>query len=285
MSAPGYEGGAWTQPGTRRAFYYRLWRAADSRTLLVLIHGFGEHAGRYQRFASALAEQGITVAAPDLWGHGHSGGSRGDLGSVVRCAADLHALTHAVFLPRCGHDDYAIFGHSFGGLVAIQWGLDDPDVRRMVVQSPLLAVGFPIPQWKELAAWVLGWCCPHGALAMNLDVNALSRNPAIVEAYRTDPLVHNRMSAGTYRAMRRAQDDAMTRAPTLRPPTLLLCGGADRIVSVEAARRWLSRVNCETHQVTFPACYHELHHEPVAAEVVQSVCHWVLENRKPVASS
>ena len=266
-------------PQTRRTFHYRIWQAAQPGALLVLIHGFGEHAGRYQRFASGLAEQGLTVAAPDLWGHGRSGGSRGDLGSIARCAAQLRALTHAVFLPRCGSNTYAIFGHSFGGLVAIQWGLDYPEVRRIVVQSPLLAVGFRIPRWKELAASVLGWCCPHCALAMNLDARALSRNPAVVEAYRTDPLVHNRMSAGTYRAMLRARDEAMRRAATLRSPVLLLCGAADRIVSVDVATRWLGQVECETHQRTFPACYHELHHEPVAAEVVHLVCQWVLRDR------
>ena len=234
--------GSWTEPRSKRTFSYRLWQPPTVRAVLVIVHGFGEHSGRYQSFALSLAEQGVFVAAPDLWGHGRSGGRRGDLGEIVGCVEHLTMLTREVFLPRSGKRDYALLGHSFGGLVAIQWALrNPPNLRRAVIQSPLLEEGFPIPCWKKAAAAVLAHVWPQASFSMNLDLDALSRDPAVAPAYRADPLVHNSMSARSYRSIVRARDDALTRAQHLRVPVLLLCGDSDRIISVGAAQRWFER--------------------------------------------
>ena len=258
-------------------FGYRLWRPTTVHAVIFIIHGFGEHGGRYQSFALALAEQGVFVAAPDLWGHGRSGGRRGDLGEIHDCIEHLMRLAYDVFLPSSGRTDYVVFGHSFGGLVAIQWALGSPPhLRRAVIQSPLLEEGFPIPRWKKAAAAVLAHLRPQTPFPMNLDLDALSRDPTVAPAYRADPLVQNSMSARTYRSIVRSRDDALARAQQLRVPVLLLCGGSDRIISVAAAQRWFQRLTCEKRSATFSGCYHELHHEEVRDEVLRLVCGWTL---------
>lgn len=256
---------------------YRVWRAQHPSALVVIIHGFGEHGGRYAPLAVALAEQGLSVAAPDLWGHGRSGGRRGDLADVARCASQLVRLTAQVFQPQAGSSRVVVFGHSFGALVAITWALNEPTtLTRLIVQSPLLEVGFPLPYWKTAAARVLARWWPTYTFAIDLDATGLSHDPAVVRAYRDDPLVHNAMSARAYQAILRAKEDAFARAETLQIPVLLLCGTADRIISVEAARRWLALVRCEKRHIDFPDAYHELHHETVQSDVVQLIREWTL---------
>lgn len=278
MSAVTAREGRWTEPSSGSTYAYRVWEPEAARALVVLVHGFGEHAGRYDPFATALAQQGICVAAPDLWGHGRSGGLRGDLPSLKRLVQHLAALAQAAFLPQASLSQYALFGHSFGGLVAIHWALAQPTAAtRLVVQSPLLEVGFPIPWWEALSAACCAVLWPRCAFSMNLDVHRLSHDPTVVQAYQDDPLVHHWMTARAYRETLRGRDEALAQAATVRQPVLLLCGGEDRIVSVEAAERWLVRVPGPTRYVKFPHAYHELHHEDVKADVLRLVSEWVLQ--------
>ena len=277
MSEVAASEGSWTEPSSGRVLSYHLWKPTIPRALLILVHGFGEHSGRYHGFAEALAEQGICVAAPDHWGHGRSGGRRGDIIDVTQGVNDTLKLTAGVFLPASSQTQYALFGHSFGGLVAIRWAMDQPpNLRSIVVQSPLLEVGFPIPASKRMTAALLAWCWPTCTLSMNLDIRALSHDPSVADAYRMDPLVHNAMSARSYRSILRTRDLAFAHAGALRVPVLLLCGAEDRIISVAEARRWFDQLTCEKRLVMFPHCYHELHHEPVRDEVLQLVREWVL---------
>ena len=277
MSGVSYQEGSWVEPLSGGAFHYRVWRPPIIRRLLVVIHGFGEHGGRYDSFARALAEQGICVAAPDLWGHGRSSGKRGDIVSVARCVDDCRKLTEEVFMSLAGQRQYALFGHSFGGLAVIRWALDAPPaLQRTIIQSPLIEIGFSLPWWKVFAARLLVRFWPSCSFGMNLDVSALSHDPAVVETYRTDPLVHNAMSARTYIELLNARVDAFRRAHTLSTPVLLLCGAADRIISVSQAQRWFDRLTCEKRQVVFPGSYHELHHEAVSGEVLRLTGEWVL---------
>jgi alpha-beta hydrolase superfamily lysophospholipase len=274
MTAAACREGTWTAPGSDRTWSYRYWQPAPARALLVVLHGFGEHGGRYAPVAEDLAEQGIAVAVPDLWAHGRSGGRRGDVGDVGACAEECRALVEAVWRPAWP-GGYTLFGHSFGGLLAIAWATAHPQgLRGLVAQSPLLDVAFPLPRLKVLAAKFLAGCCPGARLSLNLDAGALSHDPAVAAGYREDPLVHNSMSARTYQMIWRVRDRVLADAASLRVPTLLLCGGEDRIASAAAAQAWFARLGCEKRLAVFPDAYHELHHEPVRGDVVRLVAEW-----------
>ena len=280
MSGVACADGTWQDPLIGRRFAYRLWQPPSPRALLVLIHGFGEHGGRYHPFASALAERGIFVAAPDLWGHGRSEGQRGDVAQMDDYLRQVTMMADQVFRPASSQAQYTLFGHSVGGLVAILLAMGHPPaLARAVIQSPLLEVGFPVPWWKKAAATVFARAWPTFPFSMNLDVGALTHDPAVIRAYQQDPLVHNAMSARTYRAIRDAQRQALAGAAAVRAPILLLCGAQDRIVAVEAAQRWWDRLSCEKRRVTFPDCYHELHHEAVQEEVLRLTLNWTLEKQ------
>lgn len=261
---------------TRRKLFYRLWEPLQCHALVIIIHGFGEHSGRYAALAQALAQHGLGVACPDLWGHGRSDGRRGDIGSFAQYLEDLDALTSQVFLARFSQRPVAVFGHSFGGLVAIHWALRSPDLLRcLILQSPLLEVGFPVPKWKERLIGFLGRLWQGFPLPIGLDPVWLSHDATVVQQYRQDPLVHSRISARGHRALQGAMRQALDQAKDVSLPTLLLYGGADRVVSVKACQAFFERLACEKRAVDFPDCYHELHHEAVQPRVVELVSEWV----------
>lgn len=271
------EEAGWPPDGCGSRSAYRLWLPTSPRALLVIVHGFGEHGGRYRVFAEALAHEGLCVAVPDLNGHGRSEGPRGHLGSIAVQVAVLQHMVQDVFLPASGQSRFVVFGHSFGGLVAILWALKDSSgVRRLIVQSPLLEAGFPIPRWKTTLATILAHCWPNLVFSTDLDQSALCRDDAVIRAYAEDPLVHALMSAGTYWSMTRTRNQVLAHAASLKPPTLMLYGSADRIISLEIAQRWFDRLSCVKRRVMFDGCYHELHFEPVRQEVIALVREWTL---------
>ena len=277
MSTVSYREELWQDPSSGTKLFYRLWQPSSCQALIVFVHGFGEHGGRYQPMAQALAEDGLCVAIPDLPGHGRSDGSRGDIGSVDRCVDVGRSLTDKIFLPASGQTNYVLMGHSFGGLVAIVYALQRPPrLQRLIVQSPLLEAGFPIPRWKRSLAMVLGQWRPTTFLSMKLDATLLSHDPLVVKAYQTDPFVHQWMSARSYRSIIRSRDEALRRAQELQLPTLLLYGTADRIVSVALAQQWYDRLVCQKRGVALTDSNHELHHESVRTEVLRLIREWTL---------
>jgi alpha-beta hydrolase superfamily lysophospholipase len=202
---------------------------------------------------------------------------RGHLGDLTDAIRDIEGLTRHVFLPRAGTQRYAVFGHSFGGMLAIAWALQSPDAfDRLIVQSPLIDVAFPVPRWKTtLARWLASWC-PQFQFYLDLNAEWLCRDAEEVRAYRDDPLVHNAMSAGTYQSIKHWQRQIQTRPAEIRARVLLLCGSDDRVVSVAAATEWFQGLTAAKRSVVFAGCLHELHHEPVRSEAAQLVSEWVL---------
>lgn len=279
MSAGGvaYEEGTWTAPVSKRTWRFHFWRPPQPRAFLVIVHGFGEHGGRYWAVAEALAARGLSVAAPDLWGHGRSAGRRGDLSPVGECARELDGLITEALQPRSGCAQYTLLGHSFGALVALLLALEHPvGLRRVIVESPLLEIGFPLPWWKTAAARLFARWWPTFVFSMNLDVSWISHDPAVREAYRADPLVHDQITARTYAAILQARTHIREQAGTLRVPVLLLYGTEDHIISVSAAQQWFAGITAEKSSVAFPEAYHELHHETVRNQVLELISRWAL---------
>lgn len=265
-------------PEDGRGLFYRLWEPASSHALLVVVHGFGEHSGRYDALGGLLAEQGLAVACPDLFGHGRSDGRRGDMALVSRYLDDLNALT-AHLTAQLRQERLAVFGHSFGGLVALHWALQAPPILRCVVlQSPLFQVGFPVARWKTGLAALLERVAPMLAMPTGLDPRRLSHNPRIVQRYQEDPLVHRCITLRGYRNLQTAMAQGREQAARLTHPTLMLVGGDDRIVSPAACRAIFAQLTCEKRLAEFPGCYHELHHEAVGPQAAQLITQWVQQH-------
>lgn len=271
------QAGSWTNPQTAHTLYFRLWEPPDGvRHWLILIHGFGEHGGRYDTFVQMVTEQGIGVACADLWGQGRSGGRRGDIERLEQYVDDLEAWVEHLLAQERISKPLSIFGHSLGGLLAGLWLLRRAErFACAVIQSPLLGIGVPVPAWKRrLADWI-GRRWPTVALPIGLDPTWLSRDPAIVRAYRRDPLVHGQMTARCYHSLHEAMSRLLAQASQLSVPVLLLTGQADRVISHAACQRFFDALHGEKRHIAFPDCFHELHHEPVLDEIIRLIVQWL----------
>src|SRR6185503_13534711 len=234
---------------------------ASPRAAILVVHGLGEHSGRYASTAAVLAGAGFAVHALDYRGHGRSDGRRVHVDDVDDYVADVQAgLTEA--RRRSPGVSVFLLGHSQGGLIALKLALDHPAaVDGLVITSPFLAVhpaSRPSAFVRALARVLLRFA-PRRPLPTSIDVRLLSRDVAVGEAYARDPLVSHAASAGWLRAIGRAQREVRARARELRVPTLLMASGGDRLVDPEVTREFARNAAPDVVEfVWWDGYYHEM---------------------------
>lgn len=247
---------------------------ANPRGMVVLAHGYGEHAGRYGHLALALVEQDIAVHAVDFAAHGRSAGHRGDVNSFEGWVGDLGNFVREMRSQspelKCG-----LFAHSFGGSVATALCSRDQDVvDALVLSAPYLAHGEGVSAWRLRLVRLLARSFPNLGLD-RVDPNKISRLPAQVEAYRNDPLVfHGKVTARTVTQLF-AGFGALNDANRISVPLLILHGSDDRIADPTASGA-LSRL-VSSVDVTFELVadgYHELLNDLGRERVLARVVDW-----------
>jgi alpha-beta hydrolase superfamily lysophospholipase len=260
----------------------REWPRPGAKGTIVIVHGLGEHIGRHAHVAAFLNEAGWRVVAFDQRGHGTSGGERGRLRHSSDLLVDLSGVIDLVRSEHAG--PLVLLGHSLGGLVvarfvagAIDASAPPPWARAvdaLILSSPALDAGMNGVQKAMLA--VLGPLAPDLALGNGLEAAWLSRDPAVVEAYATDPLVHDRIAPRLARFIVDAGEFVRRAAPRWNVPTLLLYAGADRCVAPagSAAFAAVAPKGVVTTRV-FAPLFHEIFNEPERAEVLSAVGHWL----------
>ncbi len=248
----------------------RSWAArGEPWGVVLLVHGVSEHSGRYEHVGEWLSEAGLEVRAYDQRGFGGSGGRRGDVRVWRSLLDDLEGRMAAARRPGL---PLVLYGHSMGGLICVEYAESArPQPDLMVLSAPGLDSGHP--KWLRWAAAVLGRVLPWVSVSGDDDFSVLSRDPAVAEAFRSDPLVVNRQ---TFRFGREAfAAQARTRAGIgrIHVPTLVMHGDADWLVPPSASEP-LARVPGVTRRV-YPGLRHELHNEPEGRAVVADVVAWL----------
>ena len=229
----------------------------EARATVLIVHGLGEHMGRYAALAQALNNWGYAVRAYDQYGHGASEGPRGGLPTATRLLDDLALVVdHTRATVAAGHP-LLLLGHSMGGLVAARFAaLQRRPVDALVLSSPALDPGLN-PVQKLLVA-VLPSLLPNLRVGNGLDARLISHDPAVMAAYQSDPLVHDRIAARLARFI--SDDSAAVRAaaPGWTLPTLLLYAGADKLVNPAGSRAFAAAAPA---QVLTSQCFESLYHE------------------------
>jgi alpha-beta hydrolase superfamily lysophospholipase len=259
----------------------RDWPAGGGKGTIVIVHGLGEHVGRYARVAAALNANGWGVVGYDQRGHGASPGARGRIAAEDDLLADLAAVFDDV--RRASPERVVLLGHSLGGLVAgrfVAGGLESPrpawqrDVDALVMSSPALDIGMTAGKRALLAT--LERLAPNLGVGNGLDVNAISRDAAVVAAYRGDALVHDRVAPRLVRFLADAGPRVRALAPKWSVPTLLLYAGCDRLVvpAGSAAFAAAAPEGVVTARA-FAPLFHEIFNEPERDEVLAVLTAWL----------
>lgn len=264
------------------ALALREWPAAGTlRGTVLVVHGLGEHMGRYAHVVASLCAHGWHVFAYDQRGHGTSEGDRGRLSAADDLLVDLGVVIDAVRARSRG--PMVLLGHSLGGLVVARFvagGLETPrpawhrEVDALVLSSPALATGMT-PLQKAMLA-VLGRLAPNLAVGNGLKVAWISRDPAVVAAYEADPLVHDRIAPRLARFVVDGGRFVCASASRWQVPTLLLYAGSDRCVDARGSSAFAAAApkGVVTARV-FEPLSHEIFNEPEQAEVFSVLGEWL----------
>ncbi|MDT9014030.1 alpha/beta hydrolase [Novosphingobium sp. APW14] len=249
------------------------------RDHLVLAHGYAEHLGRYRAVAEFFTASGYAVHALDHRGHGKSGGVRAVIDSFANADADIDQLVDRV-RAESGLNQIKLIGHSMGGSLALNYALNHPEkLSGLVLSGP--AIGGGLPKVQALLLGIISKIAP--ALGMiQLDADAVSRDPQIVADYKADPLVFlGKVPARTAREMMHAITTYPSRVGAMQMPCLLMHGGADSLVRAEDARPVFAAIASRDKTVRiFDGLYHEIFNEPERLEVLGIVKAW-LDARLP----
>ena len=244
------------------------------RATVLIVHGLGEHAGRYSHVADALVQAGFAVRAYDHQGHGRSAGQRGTLHTPDGLLQDLATVIddtrrHAPYRPL------VLLGHSMGGLVVARAVAEQlRPVDALVMSSP--ALGIHTNLLHKLLLSVLPDWLPHLTIGNGLDPQWVARDAAVVKAYREDPLVHDRISPRLGAWIWREGTKTVEVAETWPTPTLLVYAGTDKLVDPAASDAFAQRAPRDRVSAQrYEAMYHEVFNDPEREQVLATLTQWL----------
>jgi alpha-beta hydrolase superfamily lysophospholipase len=256
---------------------YDVWTPdTDPRGVVVLAHGLGEHARRYDHVAQRFGESGLITYALDHRGHGRSGGKRVYLRDISEYTDDFHTLVGIAAGDHPGLK-LVVLGHSMGGAIVFTYGVEHPDdYTAMVLSGPVVATQDAVSPVKMFVAKMLGKIAP-GMPVEELPADAVSRDPEVVAAYIADPLVHHgKIPAGIARAFLGIAETMPQRAGALTAPLLVVHGEQDKLIPVAGSRHLMECVGSQdAHLKVYPELYHEVFNEPERAVVLDDVASWI----------
>jgi lysophospholipase len=253
---------------------YRAKFGTPERGWIVLVHGLGEHSGRYGKLISMLNDAGFGVYAFDWPGHGKSPGKRGHT-SVEEAMEIIDSIIEEL------NDKPFLFGHSLGGLAVIRYAETRPDkIKGVVASSPALAKSPKTPGFMVALAKILGKIAPGLTLSNGLDPKLLSRNPDAVKRYIEDPLVHDRISAKLGVSIFDNMEAAHREAEGIKVPVLLLVGTGDLITPPEGSRKLFEELKVKDKTIKeFEGAYHEIFEDPEwGEEFHRAIVEWFIEH-------
>ncbi len=247
--------------------------AATARGGIVIMHGIGEHSGRYAHIARFLNDEGWSVRTYDHRGHGQSQGRRGDVMLQDDILQDAKVVIDE-FATRCGGMPF-LLGHSMGGLFAAHFAVTRmAPLRGLVLSSPALAV--PLSAVQKVLLKVMMSVARHVGVPNGLQAQFLSHDPDVIAAYKADPLVHGKISASLLRAMLASVACCASGAPSLEIPALMLVAGDDRLVDAEGSKHFFAQLPAGRAQFTwYEDFYHEIFNEPGQARPLGELRAWL----------
>lgn len=261
------------------ALYCHHWAVVQPKAVMTLVHGFGEHGGRYAHMAAYLNTRGIAVVSADFQGHGQTKGPRGIIGDYDVFRADLAAVLDRTreLYPDVPH---LLFGHSMGGGIVLDYGFNPAsDIRGIIASAPLIALAeAPSPILKTIVK-IIGTCFPKAAMERPIDGTKISTLPEEQKRYEADNYCHGRLGFRLGRAMVEAGKNIAKRAEQWNTPLLLFHSPEDQLTAYEASKDFAARAK-QVRFHTMNAAEHEMHNDITRDQVYTLISDFVLEHAK-----
>lgn len=256
--------------------YAQSWQPDEKpKAVICLVHGLGEHAGRYEHAGKAFTDAGFALAGFDLRGHGKSGGPRGHIPSFEAYMDDIEGFQKQVEdrftdIPRF------LYGHSLGGILALNYVLRrKPDFTGVISTGAGLRTSLEKQTAKVTMARVLGMLMPNMVIPSGLDPATISRTTDVVDAYVNDPLVHNKMTLGFGKIMLSVLPWTFEHAHEFSLPLLVMHGMDDKLGYPRGSEEFAGLVKGDCALKLWDGLYHEIHNEPEQNEVFAFTIDWM----------
>jgi acylglycerol lipase len=261
------------------SLYFQSWQTdQNQKGIICLVHGLGEHSGRYAHWAALLNQAGYSVLTFDLRGHGKSGGLRGHILSFNDYLDDTDLL-----LKEAGgrYPDVPLFlyGHSLGAVIATSYVLHrDPQINGVIITALSTKNAIQEQKVKVVLAKILGSVSPKFSMKSGLDPKTISRDPQVVTKYINDPMVHNLVSAGFGKGSIDTIAWIYQHANEWTLPVLIMHGEKDQLGYVEGSREFAGMINGDCTLKVWPGLFHEVHNEPEKEVVFEYLRKWLDEH-------
>ncbi len=261
--------------------YYQSWQPEGTvHAALAIVHGLGEHGGRYMNIVNHLVPQGYAIYALDHRGHGRSPGPRAFVNSWSEFIEDVGNFCQLV-AQKQPDVPFFLMGHSMGGNITLNYILHHPTshhpdgVKAVIASAP--AVGkLDVRPVLAFVSRLLSGIMPKLSIATGLDATAVSRDTAVVQAYQNDPLVHGQGTPRFATEIATSAEWALAHAAEFKPPLLMLHGAADRLVNVQSSHDFFAHVaHNDKKMIIYEGGYHEPHNDIEHERVVRDIEAWL----------
>jgi alpha-beta hydrolase superfamily lysophospholipase len=256
--------------------YFQCWETDQNpKAVIALVHGLGEHSGRYDHWANMLNQAGYNVLANDLRGHGKSAGQRGHVSSFDDYLKDVDLLLDEAGKRFQGMPVF-LYGHSLGGIICVDYVLRrKPKLTGVVISALSIRTSLQEQKIKIILSKLLGSIIPKGSLSSGLVPATISRDSKVVERYVNDPLVHHEVTFGWGKSALETIDWINEHSQEWSLPVLFMHGEKDALGYAEGTREFASKINVDCTVKIWPGLFHEVHNEPEKGEVFKFLLGWL----------
>ena len=260
-----------------QSIYFQNWLPDDpAKAVFLIVHGLNEHSGRYDNFSNFFANEGFAVYSMDLIGHGKSDGTRSYVKDFNNYLDDIILYLEKIKQLQPGSPIFLI-GHSMGGLIGALLLIDHPDqFAGAVLSGSVVQVPDDVSPLFISLGKIVSLVLPKLGL-LRVDLSGLSRNPAVVQAYKDDPLVNTgKFTARVSAEMNKSFDRVAVEGSQIKAPVLILHGSSDRVVNPDCSHFLYALVSSEIKKIIiYDDFYHEIYNDPGHEQVYMDVSSWI----------
>ena len=264
--------------------YTQAWLPdAPPHALILIVHGLGEHSGRYGNYVDYFVPRGYALYSFDTRGHGRSSGTRGHIDHFDQYVEDIDQRAAEARSDWPGTPLF-VLGHSLGSLMALSYARQHPDqLTSLIVSGTALQDALVMPAWKRNLAKALSRVTPSLKMNNGVALSGLSHDPAVIAAFKADPLTHTWGTPRLDAEVKATRVQIMQAAPAWRVPTLMLHGGSDPICLAAGARQFAAQTPPGLVEYReYAGLYHEIHNEAERTQVFREIEAWLVARLQTV---